>query len=62
MYIIILIATLIYLLVYLKRRVFQIHDNRVFMDEKGQIVPHTSVEREEQTNIYEQIEKGDKVL
>ena len=62
MYIIILIATLIYLLVYLKRRVFRVHDTRVFMDEKGHVVPHTSVEREEQVNIYEQIEKGDKVL
>lgn len=62
MYIIILIILLIYLLTYLKRRVLSIHDRRVFMDENEHVIPHTSVEREEQINIYEEIEKGDKVL
>lgn len=60
--IIALIVVLVYALTYLKRRVLRIHDSRVFMDEKGEVVPHTSVEREEQINIYERIEKGDKVL
>lgn len=62
MYIIVLIAVLIYLLMYLKRRVLKNHDSRVFNDEKGHIVPHKSVEREEQIHIYEYIEKDDKVL
>lgn len=62
MYIIILIAILICLMIHLKRRVLRVHDRRVFKDEKEHIVPHLSVEREEQINIYEQVDKGDKVL
>ena len=62
MYIIILIIVLIYLLSYLKIRVLKIHDSRVFKDEKDNIISHKSVEREEQINMYEYIEKGDKVL
>lgn len=62
MYIIVLIALLMYVLIHLKTRVLRVHDRRIFKDEKEQIIPHVHVEREEQINIYEHIDKGDKVL
>jgi FkbM family methyltransferase len=52
-----LLATLAALM-YVTRR----HDRRVFLDEQGNVVPHMTVEREEQLCMFRNIQAGDKVL
>lgn len=49
-------------LTYVKRWPVRRHDRRVFLDEQGNVVPHTTVEREEQLCMFRNIQAGDKVL
>lgn len=40
----------------------RVHDRRVFLDEKGDVVPHATVEREEQVCMFQNVQRGDRVL
>lgn len=57
-----LISFVVVLLTYIRLRPWRVHDRRVFLDEKGDVVPHKTVEREEQVCMFRNVRRGDRVL
>lgn len=56
------LSFVVVLLTYIRLRPWRVHDRRVFLDEKGDVVPHKTVEREEQVCMFRNVRRGDRVL